>query len=333
MTTLERLAHMTMNQRTVAMSILGLFTVGLLAFALTYIAQGAGATRDALTIYGAMVLFSGLWFAYWRGFEWVRLVFVALNVLLAIFLLPPDFVFQQRSFAIILPTILALVLAGPSWIVGSMAVTVIGLYLRFWGQPNLYNDPFTLILLALIAGGMLLGRLVTDNAQQRAEANARQAEGARREIAAQATELERKAGVLETQNEEQRRLLELVSTLEMPVVALADGVILAPVVGHLDSRRAQALIARVLEEVSAQRARLVIMDIAGVPAVDTEVAQSLLRAIQAVRLLGCSVTLTGISAAIAATMTQLGINMAGVNTARNPQEALERMLSTASRVN
>lgn len=321
------------NQRTVTLSILGLFTVGLFAFALTYIIQGTGVTPMAFTVYGTTVLFSGLWFAYWRGFEWVRPVIVVLTVLLLIFGLPPEYVDQQRSFAIMLPIVLALVLTGPGWIVASAVVLVVGLYARYWGQPNLYNDPFTLILLALIAGGMLLSRLVTDNAQYAAEANARQAEEARRQIAAQATELERKAGVLETQNEEQRRLLELVTTLEMPVVSLADGVILAPVVGHLDSRRAQALTSRILEEVSAQRARLVILDIAGVPAVDTEVAQSLLRAVQAVRLLGCNVTLTGISATIATTMTQLGINMAGVSTARTPQEALERMLPSPARVN
>lgn len=324
---------MQINQRTVTLSILGLFTVGLFAIALTYVIQGQGATPTALLMYGSLVVFAGLWFAYWRGFEGARMAMVAVSVLLLIFALPPEYVSGERSFAIVLPAILALVLAGPGWIIGSMLAMVVGLAVRYWGQPNLYNDPFTLILLGLIAGGMLISRLVTDKAQQTAEANARQAEEARREIAAQAAELERKAGVLEAQNEEQRRLLELVMTLEMPVVSLAEGVILAPVVGHLDSRRAQALIGRILEEVSVQRARLVILDIAGVPAVDTEVAQSLLRAVQAVRLLGCNVTLTGISAAIAATMTQLGINMAGVNTARTPQEALERMMLSPARVN
>lgn len=322
---------MRINQRTVTLSILGLFTFGLLGFSFTYIIQGAGVTVDAFAIYAAVLLFAGLWFAYWRGITWVPQVVVAITTFLLIGFLQPKFVISQISFSILLPTVLAMVLAGPSWIIGSMVAVVVGLYVRFFNQPNYYNEPFTLIMLILIGGGMFLSRLVTDNAQHEAEANAAQAEEGRRQIAAQAADLEQKATALEAQNEEQRRLLELVTTLEMPVVALADGVMLAPVVGHLDSRRAQALTARILEEVSEQRAQLVILDIAGVPAVDTEVAQSLLRAIQAVRLLGCNVMLTGISAAIAATMTQLGINMAGVSTARTPQEALERMLISAPR--
>jgi anti-anti-sigma factor len=115
-----------------------------------------------------------------------------------------------------------------------------------------------------------------------------------------------------------------VATLETPAVALAEGVLLAPVVGHLDSRRAERLTERLLREVGESRARLVVLDIAGVPAVDSAVAGALLRAVQAVRLLGCDVTITGISASIATTMTQLGISMAGVRTARTPQEALKQ---------
>lgn len=327
---------MQINQRIVTLSLLGLMTIGTILIALVYLIQSA---TDATALWPATyvgmagLVFAGLWVAYWRGQAWVPQVMVALTSILLIFYLPSEQVTDTISFSILIPTILAMVLAGPGWIIGSLVFVLAGLYVRYLNQPNQYNEPFTFILLILIAGGMLLSRLVTDKAQQMAEANARQADEARREIATQAIELERKAGALETQNEEQRRLLDLVMTLEMPVVSLADGVILAPVVGHLDSRRAQALITRILEEVSAQRARLVILDIAGVPAVDTEVAQSLLRAVQAVRLLGCNVTLTGISAAIAATMTQLGINLTGVNTTRTPQEALERMLLSPIRAN
>jgi rsbT co-antagonist protein RsbR len=61
--------------------------------------------------------------------------------------------------------------------------------------------------------------------------------------------------------------------------------------------------------------------------VDTSVAQALLQAVQAVKLLGCEVTITGISSSIATTMITLGINMAGVRTARTPQEALVQVMS------
>jgi len=77
-----------------------------------------------------------------------------------------------------------------------------------------------------------------------------------------------------------------------------------------------------LNDVAAQHTRMVILDIAGVPTVDTAVGQSLLRTVHAVRLLGCAVTITGIAASVAATMTQLGINMADVRTARAPQDVI-----------
>jgi rsbT co-antagonist protein RsbR len=127
---------------------------------------------------------------------------------------------------------------------------------------------------------------------------------------------------LRTQNEEQRRLLDLIATLEIPAVALADNVLLAPIVGHLDSRRAKMLTARLLEEVHQRRARLVILDITGVQGVDTMVAKALLDTAQALRLLGCQVTLSGVSASTAMTLVHQEVLLEGVRTVRSPQEAL-----------
>jgi anti-anti-sigma regulatory factor len=229
---------------------------------------------------------------------------------------------QEISITFFIPPIMALILTGPAWVVGSSLAVIVMLIVRAGGTGP-YTDPVTIILYAMIVGGMILSRIVTDAALHAAEENAARAEDARLKSEAQAREVAQKAEELAQQNEEQRRLLDLVATLETPAVAMADGVLLAPVVGHLDSRRAQAFTGRLLHAVSEQRARLVIIDIAGVPAVDTQVAHALLQATQAIRLLGCDVNLTGISATVAATMTQLGINLAGVTTARTPQEALE----------
>jgi rsbT co-antagonist protein RsbR len=127
---------------------------------------------------------------------------------------------------------------------------------------------------------------------------------------------------LRTQNEEQHRLLELIATLEIPAVALADNVLLAPIVGHLDSRRAKMFTARLLDEVHRRRARLVILDITGVQEVDTMVAKALLDTAQALRLLGCQVTLSGVSASTATTLVHQGVLLEGIRTVRSPQEAL-----------
>ncbi len=79
---------------------------------------------------------------------------------------------------------------------------------------------------------------------------------------------------------------------------------------------------RLLEEASAQRARLVIIDIAGITIIDSAVARALLNTAQALRLLGCEITISGISANVALTLTQLDVGLEGVGTVRSPQEAL-----------
>ncbi|MDQ2995881.1 MAG: STAS domain-containing protein, partial [Chloroflexota bacterium] len=72
----------------------------------------------------------------------------------------------------------------------------------------------------------------------------------------------------------------------------------------------------------AQRAELVILDIAGVSSIDTVVAHGLLHTAQALRLLGCAVTLSGISAEVAMTLVELDVDLENVTTARSPREAL-----------
>lgn len=317
---------MRMNQRQVTLALLSLMAVGMLVLGLNSLA--AGLQTEALLGLSAAALFGGVLGAYWRGVDWARYIAVVIFTLMVGAGMAEPFLTQYAPLAIALAPVVAFLLGDLRWVVGSGA----GLYLILlaragWG--GIYSDPTTIALWALLIGGLILSRLVADTSQHDAEASAERAENALAEAEANAGELTRKAAELTRQNDEQRRLIDLVATLETPTVALAEGVILAPVIGHLDSRRAASLTERLLRDVNASRARLVVLDIAGVPAVDTGVAQALLRAIQAVRLLGCDVTVTGISASVAATMTELGINMAGVHTARTPQEALERALTAA----
>lgn len=136
------------------------------------------------------------------------------------------------------------------------------------------------------------------------------------------TELEQRAEDLAARNSEQRRLLELVSTLETPSVMVADGVLLAPIVGALDSRRALALTDRLLRDVHTQRTRLVILDISGVPALDDAVAEALISTANAVQLLGCRVVLSGISAVMAATLVAQGNALENLAIVRSPQDIL-----------
>jgi rsbT co-antagonist protein RsbR len=128
---------------------------------------------------------------------------------------------------------------------------------------------------------------------------------------------------LEQQMARGAQLLSQVAALESPVTTLADGVLFAPVVGHLTAERSEALRARLLERVHTARARWVLIDLQGVPQMDTSGAGELSATFHAVRLLGAKICLCGITASVASVLTQLGVAFSDVLTARSPQEAFQ----------
>ncbi|NNJ09614.1 STAS domain-containing protein [Chloroflexales bacterium ZM16-3] len=313
---------MRLSQRQVVLALLTLLTIGGL-FSLLYqmaVPDEQVGTSLISTSAGLLILAS-LLIAYWRG--WSAAPYVTLVLITLLIGLTADGVYLTQQFTLdaFLPPVLALIIADPLWIVGCTLGLLMILIVRAGGQ-GVYVDPIVLLLYLMPVGGIVLARMVTDTAQRDVEASADQARQSLARVEAQAHEMAQKSEELAAQNQQQRQLLDLVATLETPTVSLADGVLFAPVVGHFDSRRANDLTRRLLNEVSTQRAKMLILDIAGVPMVDTAVSQALLRAIHAVRLLGCEVVITGISASVAATMTQLGIDLSGVRTARTPQEVL-----------
>jgi anti-anti-sigma regulatory factor len=178
----------------------------------------------------------------------------------------------------------------------------------------------TLLVIIWLLSDRLLA--ISDAAVALADKRAAEAENARQRA-------EEAQSTIAQQYAEQQRLLDLVSVLETPVIAIAEGVLLAPIVGHLDSRRAGQLTKRLLDAVYAQRARAVIIDIAGVPLVDTQVAQLLIRTAQSIRLLGSHVALTGISSETAMTLSSLGMRLEEMQTMRNPQEAIQMVTAGA----
>ena len=110
-----------------------------------------------------------------------------------------------------------------------------------------------------------------------------------------------------------RRAQEILD-ISTPVVQVWEGVILAPVIGSLDSERTQQLMERLLEGIVETRSSVAIMDITGVPAVDTQTGRHLVETMSAVRLLGADVILTGVRPAIAQTLVHLGVDLGGVTT-------------------
>jgi rsbT co-antagonist protein RsbR len=131
------------------------------------------------------------------------------------------------------------------------------------------------------------------------------------------------AANLETIDRHQTAIREL----STPVIRVHDGVLLLPLVGAIDSLRAQQIMESALLRVVEEQAKCIIIDIAGVPVVDTKVADHLVKTTAAVRLLGAQTVLTGISAQVARTMVQLGVDISAMHTVARLSGGIELALA------
>ena len=120
--------------------------------------------------------------------------------------------------------------------------------------------------------------------------------------------------------DEQSRTIREIST---PTIELWDRVLVLPVVGVIDSMRAQQMTNTMLNKIKETSAKVIILDIQGVAAVDTAVANHLIKITKATRLMGCQCIISGISPAVASTIVQLGIEMGEVKTNSTLRDALE----------
>jgi len=112
--------------------------------------------------------------------------------------------------------------------------------------------------------------------------------------------------------------------LEMstPVTVIWRDILMLPVVGIIDSNRAENIMNAMLTAIAETQARVIIMDITGVAMVDTAVANHLIKMTKATRLMGCECTISGVSAAIAQTMVELGIDVGDIQTTATLKDAL-----------
>jgi rsbT co-antagonist protein RsbR len=131
------------------------------------------------------------------------------------------------------------------------------------------------------------------------------------------------AAYLETTTRHQAAIREL----STPVIKVHDRILLLPIVGTVDTQRAHQIMETVLVQVVEQQAQVMILDIAGVPVVDTKVADHLLKTTAAVQLLGAQTILTGISASVARTVVQLGVEITRMHTRSKLSEGIELALS------
>lgn len=116
---------------------------------------------------------------------------------------------------------------------------------------------------------------------------------------------------------------EAIRELSTPVLPFRQGMLLLPIIGQIDSQRARQLTEHLLESIRANRARVIVIDITGVATVDSRVANHLVQTVEAARLMGAEVVVSGISPEIALTMVTLGIDLGSVHTVGDLQNGIE----------
>lgn|SRR5262249_45276232 len=140
-------------------------------------------------------------------------------------------------------------------------------------------------------------------------------------------EQQRVYAALAAQHAEQQRLLDVITALETPIIPLQQHVLLVPLVGSLDTQRAQAARSRILTALAERRAQVVILDITSVAMIDTAVARQLLMIAQSVRLMGAEALFTGMKGEMAQMLVQMGIDLRQFRSIGTLEDGIESVIS------
>jgi rsbT co-antagonist protein RsbR len=160
----------------------------------------------------------------------------------------------------------------------------------------------------------LLGIAIDITARRAVEAALRQSEAEQRAL-----------------SDQQRMLLDTIRELSAPVLPVLPGTLVMPLIGHIDDNRSQQIMEGLLNGVQEHHADLIIVDITGVPVVDTAVANYLIQATRAANLLGTRCILVGISPEIAQTLVSLGVDLSAIETRSNLQTAIAMLIGRGAR--
>jgi anti-anti-sigma factor len=179
--------------------------------------------------------------------------------------------------------------------------------------PRMSYEQFSAVAQMLFLIARQLSRLALRNLQQlQAIEQSKKAEAEREALQEQIIDAQRAA----------------LRELSTPLIPVSDKVVIMPLIGTIDTGRAQQVMETLLEGVAHYQATLAILDITGVSVVDTQVAQALIGAAQAVKLLGAQVMLTGIQPQIAQTLVHLGVDLSGIETRGSLQSGIAQALRT-----
>lgn len=121
-----------------------------------------------------------------------------------------------------------------------------------------------------------------------------------------------------------REQQEAIRELSTPVLQVRERLLILPIIGAIDPQRARQLTEQLLLAIRATRGKVVVIDLTGVPAVDSSIANHLVQTVEASRLLGATVIVTGLSPAIAQTLVNIGVDLGKMNTVGDLQGGIEQ---------
>jgi len=127
-----------------------------------------------------------------------------------------------------------------------------------------------------------------------------------------------------------REQQEAIRELSTPVLQVRERLLILPIIGAIDAQRATQLTEQLLRAVRTNRAKAIVVDITGVPVVDTQVANHLVQTVEACRLMGATAIVTGISPEIARTLVKLGLDLSKIDTRGDLQEGIDEIIVIAT---
>ncbi len=275
---------------------------------------------------------------------WV-LILMALSIVSSLPLLRGELILPV--FFLTMPVVLAGLILRPwqVWLVVALALGVLALLVQVLGDSTWYRGqtPVVLTLMGLIlAMGILhfIGSRVNAAVLASAAAARREAEtaageleklnaGLETEVARRTADLQQALRDVEARAAEQERLLAEIDSqrttireMSVPVLPLGRDKLVLPLVGALDSSRLADLQLRALAALEGGQARTLLLDVTGVPIVDSQVAAGLLETMQAARLLGAEVVLIGVRPEVAQALVALGIDIDGLQAEADLESAM-----------
>jgi PAS domain S-box-containing protein len=204
----RRISSINITRRQAALALLGVQFLALLFIFLGRLFAPSLSPRANLTspilftsLTGlALLVYGGLLFAYARGWEYARHSVVILLTLLIAFTLPEPFVTQYAPFILVLPPVVALVLVGPFWIIGS-AVALFVILLARAGWQGIYANPEAVLLYGMAISGLVISQLVAEAAHRASETRRREAEQQSKELIEKNQAIHFQASLLEAVEE------------------------------------------------------------------------------------------------------------------------------------